>query len=86
MHPHQIAAAGAPGPPAPARRRATAVLVWLAIYPTITVLSWLLLPLLDTWPLPLRTATLTLIAVPTVVFVLLPALQRAYARLGRSGR
>ena len=42
MHPHQIAAARAPGPPAPAPRRATAVLVWLAIYPTITALSWLL--------------------------------------------
>ena len=86
MHLNQIAATGPPGPSAAAPRRATAVLVWLAIYPTITVLSWLLLPLLDRWPLPLRTATLTLIAVPIVVFVLLPALQRAYARAERSAR
>jgi antibiotic biosynthesis monooxygenase (ABM) superfamily enzyme len=55
-------------------RRAASV--WLAIYPTITLLLELGGPLINDWPLPLRTLALTAVAVPTMVFVLLPALQR----------
>lgn len=56
-----------------------AVVVWLAIYPTITLLLALGGPLIATWPLPLRTLALTVIAVPLMVFLLLPRLQRALA-------
>ena len=62
-------------PTAPPRYR-QAILVWLAIYPTITLLLELGGPLINDWPLPLRTLALTAVAVPTMVFVLLPALQR----------
>ena len=54
------------------------MIVWLAIYPTITLLLELGGPLFNDWPLPLRTLALTGIAVPTMVFVLLPALQRVF--------
>ena len=56
-----------------------AVVIWLAIYPTITVLLALIGPHTADWPLPLRTLVLTAIAVPLMVFVLLPRLQRVLA-------
>ena len=64
------------GPPA---RTRFAVLVWIAIYPTITLLLELGGPLINDWPLPLRTLALTGVAVPLMVFVLLPLLQRTFA-------
>jgi antibiotic biosynthesis monooxygenase (ABM) superfamily enzyme len=63
---------------APPRYR-MAVIVWLAIYPTITLLLELGGPVINDWPLPLRTLALTGVAVPLMVFVLLPTLQRAFA-------
>jgi antibiotic biosynthesis monooxygenase (ABM) superfamily enzyme len=62
-------------PPQPPRHR-MALIVWLAIYPTITLLLALGGGLIATWPLPLRTLGLTAVAVPLMVFVLLPRLQK----------
>jgi antibiotic biosynthesis monooxygenase (ABM) superfamily enzyme len=53
-----------------------AVMVWLAIYPAITVLQFLIGDVLVRLPIPLRTLTLTGILVPLMVFVLLPLLRR----------
>jgi hypothetical protein len=53
-----------------------AVMVWLAIYPAITVLQFLIGDVLVRLPLPLRTLILTGILVPLMVFVLLPLLRR----------
>ncbi len=61
----------------PPPRHRMAVVIWLAIYPTITLLLALSGPFIADWPLPLRTFVLTAIAVPLMVFVLLPQLQRA---------
>lgn len=54
-----------------------AVLTWIAIYPTITLVLWLLGPLerFDL-PLPLRTLIITVVLVPGMVFVLIPGLSR----------
>lgn len=62
-----------PGPP----RYKVAVLTWIALYPTITLFSWLLTRLgpIDP-PLPLRTLVLTALLVPAMVFLLVPALTR----------
>ncbi len=62
-----------PGPP----RYKLSVLTWIALYPTITVFSWLLLQLgpVDL-PLPLRTLVLTAVLVPALVYLLVPALTR----------
>jgi len=56
----------------------TAIVIWLAIYPLITLLFFFggeYLVLID--PLPLRTLMITLIAVPIMVFILIPVLQKA---------
>lgn len=54
-----------------------AVLIWLAIYPLITLIFILLGPhLMLITPLPLRTLAITLIAVPVMVFILIPTLQK----------
>ena len=74
-----------PTAPAPSRmppppRYKMAVLTWLAVYPTLTVILAVLQPLgvLRT-PLPLRTLIVTVILVPLVVYVLVPTLTRALA-------
>jgi antibiotic biosynthesis monooxygenase (ABM) superfamily enzyme len=56
-----------------------AVLIWLAIYPALTLLLWLVGPTIRSWPLAARTLTLTVVLVPLMVFVLIPALQRLLA-------
>lgn len=53
-----------------------AVMVWLAIYPTITIVSFLIGDLIKIFPLPLKTLIMTGILVPTMVFVLLPFLRK----------
>jgi antibiotic biosynthesis monooxygenase (ABM) superfamily enzyme len=53
----------------------TAVVVWLAIYPSLTLILWLAGPTIRDWPVALRTLVLTAVLVPLMVFVLLPALQ-----------
>jgi antibiotic biosynthesis monooxygenase (ABM) superfamily enzyme len=53
--------------------------VWLAIYPSITVILWLVGPKMQTWPLAVRTLVITLGVVPLMVYVLVPAFQRLLA-------
>ncbi|WMW78175.1 hypothetical protein RF683_01670 [Flavobacterium sp. 20NA77.7] len=52
-----------------------AVMVWLAIYPTITIVSFLIGDYIKNFPLPLKTLLMTGILVPLMVFVLLPFLR-----------
>ena len=47
-------------------------LIWLAIYPLVTLLFYLLGNILMPFPLPVRTLILTLIAVPVMAYVILP--------------
>jgi antibiotic biosynthesis monooxygenase (ABM) superfamily enzyme len=56
-----------------------AVMIWMGIYPTITLLAFLFFPFMaaHNWPLPFRTLLLTLIAVPVMVFIAIPLLQKA---------
>ena len=54
----------------------TAIVVWLAIYPTITLVLWLAGPSLASWPLTLRTLAITAVVVPLMVYLLMPAFQR----------
>lgn len=52
-----------------------ALITWLAIYPTITVMLALFEPLgLLNLPLELRTLALTVVLVPLMVFILVPGL------------
>lgn len=57
-----------------------AIVVWLAIYPTITIILLALGPRLEALPIPLRTLALTLLLVPLMVYVLVPTLNRLLHR------
>ena len=57
-----------------------AIMVWLAIYPSITIVQMLLGDLLKNLPLALRTLILTGILVPLMVFILLPLLRKILAK------
>lgn len=61
----------------PPKKWKMAIVIWLAIYPLITAIFALLgkqLILIE--PLPLRTLIITIIAVPIMVFILIPTLQK----------
>ncbi|MFD9406462.1 hypothetical protein ACFWBN_05465 [Streptomyces sp. NPDC059989] len=58
-----------------------ALITWVAVYPTITIVLALLRPVLKDVPLALQTLVLTAIAIPIVVYVLVPALMKANAAL-----
>jgi hypothetical protein len=61
----------------PPKKWKMAIVIWLAIYPLITTIFALLgkqLILIE--PLPLRTLIITIIAVPIMVFLLIPTLQK----------
>jgi antibiotic biosynthesis monooxygenase (ABM) superfamily enzyme len=62
-----------------------AVVVWLAIYPSLTLLVWLAGPEIAHWPLPLRTLVFTVVLVPWMVFFALPMLQRLLGSWLRRG-
>ena len=51
-------------------------MVWLAIYPAITLLSYLIGDHIKKLPLPIKTLIMTGILVPLMVFVLLPILRK----------
>jgi antibiotic biosynthesis monooxygenase (ABM) superfamily enzyme len=73
------ASGNAARPPGPVPRYKMAVIIWLAIYPALTITLVLLSPLLAPLPLVLRTLVLTALLVPIMVYVLLPAMQRLFA-------
>jgi antibiotic biosynthesis monooxygenase (ABM) superfamily enzyme len=57
----------------------TAVVVWLAIYPSITLILWLLGPTIQGLPLAVRTLVITVPLVPLMTFVVVPVVQRLLA-------
>ncbi|MBM0128017.1 hypothetical protein [Pimelobacter simplex] len=69
--------------PAPSRHQ-TALMIWLAVFPTLTVLNLMLGSWLGHLPVVLRTFVLASIAVPIVVYVVVPRLHRARARILRA--
>ena len=61
----------------PPKKWKMAIIIWVAIYPTITTIFLLFgKQLMAVNPLPLRTLCLTLVVVPLMVFVLIPLLQK----------
>lgn len=61
----------------PPKKWKMAILIWLAIYPLITLIFALIgKQLIQIDPLTLRTLIITLIAVPIMVFILIPTLQK----------
>lgn len=62
----------------PPKKWKMAVLIWTAIYPTVTIIAMLLGEHFEKIkPLPLQTLVSTLIVVPICVFAVVPVLQKA---------
>lgn len=53
-----------------------ALMVWIAIYPSITLVQFLIGKQIINLPLPIRTLIMTGILVPLMVYVLLPLLRK----------
>jgi antibiotic biosynthesis monooxygenase (ABM) superfamily enzyme len=69
-----IAAAAPDGPPT---RHQLALMIWLAVFPTLTVINMVLGDWLRTLSPVVRTFVLATVAVPIVVYGLMPQLHKA---------
>jgi hypothetical protein len=58
-------------------------MIWLAVFPTLTVLNLALGAWLTTLPSVLRTLVLATVAVPIVIYGVMPRLQQLRVRLLR---
>jgi len=65
----------------PPSKHQLALMIWLAVFPTLVVLNLALSGLLDGLPVVVRTFVLVTIAVPIVIYGLMPQLHRIRARL-----
>lgn len=65
--------------PSPPPRHKMAVVMMVSVYPTITVLLWLLSPLVEPYPLPMRTLILSVVMVPLMVWFIVPWVTRRFA-------
>lgn len=65
-----------PGPP---NRVRLALLLWLAIFPMLTVLLVVINPIIGNAPLPVRTGVATAILVPTIVILVMPRIMSRFA-------
>lgn len=79
MSPNQTSSTSTPVPP-PSKHQ-LALMIWLAVFPTLVVLNVALNASLDGMPAVLRTFVLASIAVPIVVYGLMPQLHRVRVRL-----
>ena len=70
-----------PPRPAPPNRHQLALMIWLAVFPTLTVLNLTLGDWLATMSPVVRTFVLATIAVPIVIYGLMPHLHRARGHL-----
>ena len=70
-----------PGPAPPPSRHQLAVMIWLSVFPTLTAINLTFGDWLAPMPPVLRTFVLATIAVPIVIYGLMPRLHSARARL-----
>ena len=78
QHPTSNVAPSTLGPPS---KHQLALMIWLAVFPTRLALNLILGDLLQGTTLVLRTFVLATIAVPIVIYGLMPRLHRARRRL-----
>jgi antibiotic biosynthesis monooxygenase (ABM) superfamily enzyme len=68
-------------PVPPPSRHQLALMIWLAVLPTLTVLNVAMSSLLEDVPAVVRTVVLATVAVPIVMYGLMPRLHRLRVRL-----
>jgi len=67
----------------PPTKHQLALMIWLAVFPTLTALNVVLGDWLRTLPVLARTFVLATVAVPVVIYGVMPHLHRARAHLLR---
>ena len=70
-----------PAPVGPPTKHQLALMIWIAVFPTLTVLNLTVGPWLSHANPVLRTFVLATVAVPIVIYGLMPRLHRARARI-----
>jgi antibiotic biosynthesis monooxygenase (ABM) superfamily enzyme len=70
-----------PPRPTPPTKHQLALMIWLCVFPTLTVLNLALGGWLDSLSTVLRTFVLATVAVPIVIYGLMPHLHRIRVRL-----
>ena len=70
----------------PPTKHQLALMIWLAVFPTLTVLNLTLGGSLKDLPVVARTFVLATIAVPIVIYGVMPHLHRLRARLSTAPR
>ena len=70
-----------PAPVPPPSKHQLPLMIWLAVLPTLIVLNLALSSLLTGTPVVLRTVIVATLAVPIVMYGLMPRLHRLRARL-----
>lgn len=80
-NPNLAAPISPPGVPGPPTKHQLALMIWLAVFPTLTVLNLALGDWLGTLAPVVRTFVLATIAVPIVIYGLMPQLHRLRRRL-----
>ena len=70
-----------PAPVGPPSKHQLALMIWIAVFPTLTVLNLTIGPWLTGAGAVLRTLVLATIAVPIVIYGIMPRLHRVRARL-----
>ena len=65
----------------PPTKHQLALMIWVAVFPTLTVLNLVLGDTLATVPGIVRTFVLATVAVPIVIYGLMPRLHRIRARI-----
>jgi antibiotic biosynthesis monooxygenase (ABM) superfamily enzyme len=74
-------AAAEPKPVGPPSKHQLALMIWLAVFPTLVALNLTIGPLLKDYNLILRTFVLATVAVPIVIYGLMPRLHQARGRM-----
>ena len=64
-------------PIGPPTKHQLALMIWLCVFPTLTVINLVFADLLRPMPTVLRTLVLATVAVPIVIYVLMPQLHKA---------
>jgi antibiotic biosynthesis monooxygenase (ABM) superfamily enzyme len=75
-----------PTPVPPPTKHQLALMIWVAVFPTLTLLNLALGDTLSGLPSVLRTLVLVTVAVPIVIYGLMPRLHRLRVRIIRSRR